>query len=147
MTIDLLTEQEIPEVCEIEMECFTHPWSEQSLRESYANPDARFFAAREDGKIIGYISAEIILDEGYIMNLAVRPEFRGRGAGKNLVKYIIKRFKNDLKFFTLEVRESNVGAISLYENLGFEFAGTRKKYYRNPTENALLFTLNFYKGK
>ena len=141
--IDLLNEHEIPEICEIERECFSHPWSEQSLRESFANPDVHFFVSREDGKIIGYISAEIILDEGYIMNIAVKPEFQGMGVGKALARHMIKHFKNDLKFITLEVRASNVAAISLYKKMGFEYVGTRKNYYRNPTEDALLLTLNF----
>ena len=141
--IDFLKEHEIPEISEIERECFSHPWSEQSLRESFENPDVYFFTAREDGRIIGYISAEIILDEGYIMNIAVIPGFRGRGVGKALVRHLIRHFENDLKFITLEVRTSNVAAISLYEKLGFEYVGTRKSYYRNPTEDALLLTLNF----
>ena len=141
--IDLLKEHEIPEICKIERECFSHPWSEQSLRESFAKPDAHFFVAREEQRIIGYISAEIIIDEGYIMNIAVIPGFRGRGVGKALVRHMIEHFKNDLKFITLEVRASNVAAISLYKKLGFEYVGTRKNYYRNPTEDALLLTLNF----
>lgn len=143
MIIDLLTKQEIHAICEIEHECFSHPWSEESLCESYANPNTRFFTAREDGRIIGYISAEIILDEGYIMNIAVKPEFQGRGVGKALVRHMIEHFKNDLKFITLEVRTSNVVAISLYKKMGFEYVGKRKNYYRNPAEDAFLLTLNF----
>ena len=136
--IDLLKEHEIPEISEIERECFSHPWSEQSLRESFKNPDAYFFVYREDGKIIGYISAEIILDEGYIMNIAVKPKFRGRGVGKALVRHMIKHFENDLKFLTLEVRASNTAAISLYEKLGFAVIGRRKNYYQKEHEDAIL---------
>lgn len=143
MMIDLLKENEISAISEIEHECFSHPWSEQSIRDSFKNHDAHFFVARENEKIIGYISSEIILDEGYIMNIAVKPEFQGRGVGKALVRYMVDNYKNVLKFITLEVRKSNIAAISLYKKLGFEHVGTRKGYYRNPTEDALLLKLNF----
>jgi ribosomal-protein-alanine N-acetyltransferase len=84
----------------------------------------------------------IAADEGYILNVAVLPEYRRKGIGEALVRYVITGF-GDLAFVTLEVRPSNTAAVALYQKLGFERVGERKNYYRNPDENALLLTKFF----
>ena len=79
------------------------------------------------------------------MNLCVHPDFRRRGIARQLMDALLKGAENaQLAFVTLEVRESNVPAISLYKSLSFEEVGLRKNYYQNPTEHALLLT-RFYK--
>lgn len=142
MIISELKENEIPIIAEIEKASFKKPWSEESIRSSFNSKSCKFFAA-EDEKIIGYIGVSIAADEGYILNVAVFPEYRGRGVGRALVTYLIDKYKDDLKFLTLEVRPSNKPAVSLYSSLGFEKAGERPSYYSNPTENALLLTKYF----
>ena len=92
----------------------------------------------------GYVGCQTVLDEGYITNVAVSPDFRRRGAARLLIAELIARAKEKgLAFVTLEVRESNAPAIALYAGVGFAPVGTRKNFYSNPAENALLMTINF----
>ncbi len=142
MIIEELKENEIPVIAELEKASFSKPWSEDSIRDSFNNPSCSFFTAK-DKEIIGYIGISIAADEGYILNVAVFPERRNSGVGKSLVTFLINKYKEDLRFLTLEVRPSNKPAVNLYKSLGFEKAGERPSYYSNPTENALLLTKYF----
>jgi ribosomal-protein-alanine N-acetyltransferase len=84
----------------------------------------------------------VIIDEAHITNLAVHPEYRGKGIGRMLLKGMIDYgIKNGIESFTLEVRESNLIAINLYSQLGFKKAGIRKGYYSDTNENALIMWL------
>ncbi len=137
-----LKESELPFIAEAEQICFSTPWSEQSLRESFAQDNNYFYVCELDRKITGYIGLCVAADEGYILNVAVLPGYRGRGFGEELVRYVCERFA-ELEFITLEVRPSNAPAVGLYTKLGFQKAGLRKNYYRNPVEDALLLTKYF----
>ena len=78
-----------------------------------------------------------VLDEGQITNIAVDPAYRRRGYGSMIVGALIKHSKdNGIENISLEVRESNLAAIALYDSLGFEARGIRKNFYRSPAENA-----------
>lgn len=91
------------------------------------------------GEITGFISARRTADQGEILNLAVKPEHRRRGAGRALVEVIVERFRrNGVDQVFLEVRESNHSAISFYGRLGFERVGRRSAYYQGPEEAALV---------
>lgn len=147
MIIRELTEKDIPVIAEIERQCFSHPWSEQSIKSSFENSSNRFFAAETDGIVIGYIGLSVVLDEGYILNVATLPEYRRQGAAKALINRVIDVYNDKLRFLTLEVRPSNMAAIGLYEGFGFESVGLRKNYYHNPTEDAVLLTKFFNKDK
>lgn len=128
----------------IEKSCFSAPWTRCGLESELSNQTARFFVALENGEAIGYIGVHFILDEGYIANLAVLREHRGRGAAAALIGEIIKNAKEEkLAFVSLEVRKSNFAAISLYEKSGFESVGIRKNFYSDPIEDALIMTLKF----
>ena len=134
----------IDAVAAIEAECFSHPWSKKSLEESLEKENSLFLVAVEDEKVIGYVGMEVIVDEGYIFNVAVSADYRRRGVGYALVRELVTySMKNSLCFITLEVRESNSSAISLYSNFGFIKVGERKNYYRDPEENAVLMTKYF----
>ena len=114
-------------VAALEKECFSHPWSKQSLAESLENENSVFLAAYEDGKVVGYAGMEVIVDEGYIFNVAVSEDYRRRGVGYALVRELVTcGMKNSLCFITLEVRESNSAAIALYSKFGFIRVGERK---------------------
>ena len=105
----------IDAVAAIEAECFSHPWSKKSLEESLEKENSLFLVAVEDEKVIGYVGMEVIVDEGYIFNVAVSADYRRRGVGYALVRELVTySMKNSLCFITLEVRESNSAAISLY---------------------------------
>jgi len=100
-------------------------------------------ALDDDGIVLGYVGLMFVLDEGYISNVAVAPEERRQGVADALISALVDRTRNKLAFLTLEVRESNAAAISLYKKHGFEIVGNRKNYYERPRESALLMTLFF----
>ncbi len=125
------------ELVKIENACFSTPWSESSIRESLENENSHFYLALADGKTAGYIGVQIFSKEGYFTNTAVLPEYRRRGIARALIE---RALENEMEFLTLEVREGNAPAISLYESLGFERVGERPRFYREPEENAILMT-------
>ena len=120
----------LDEVAELERICFSAPWSRNMLAEELDNALSAFLVALDGGdKVVGYAGLQVILDEGYITNVAVRPEWRRRGvAGKLLQVFLDFAQANRLAFLTLEVRESNYGAIALYGSRGFRSAGRRRNY-------------------
>mmetsp|Transcript_5509 Transcript_5509/g.9798 ORF Transcript_5509/g.9798 Transcript_5509/m.9798 type:complete len:249 (-) Transcript_5509:1008-1754(-) len=84
-----------------------------------------------------------ILDEASIVNLIVRPQFRRRGLARELVVYaqtVIARDARDLSFITLEVRSRNEATMNLYTSCGFQTVGRRKRYYKDPEDDAILMT-------
>ena len=136
-----MTSGHLDDVYIIETECFSHPWSKQSLEEELNNETSLFLVAKEENEVIGYIGMSIVIDEGYIFNVAVRESYRNKGVATALINELVTYGKkNNFSFITLEVRESNLPAISLYSKFGFIKAGERKNYYSNPTENAILMT-------
>ena len=144
MKVERMTAAQLDGVCALENACFAHPWSRQSLQESLENDNALFFAATENGEVIGYIGMSYVLDEGYLYNVAVAPHYRRRGVGSALIRTLVTWCKKEnFAFLTLEVRQGNAAARSLYEAFGFVKVGERKSYYTEPTENAVLMTLYF----
>ena len=139
-----LESSDIEEVLKIENECFSEPWSENSFKNSIKSGSNYFICAKFDSKIVGYSGMYWVLDEGYIYNLAVDKNFRRWGIASNLILNLFNHSKNiNLKLLSLEVRESNKAAKSLYRKLGFEFVGVRKNFYSFPTENAIIMTHYF----
>ena len=116
----LMSEGDIKQVAAIEKEIFSLPWSEKSFLDSLKNENTV------------YIVAEI-------SNVAVKKNFRRKNVAENMLnKLFYECGKKGVSDITLEVRETNVPAISLYEKLGFEEAGIRKNFYEKPVENALI---------
>lgn len=139
-----MTSGHLDDVYIIETECFSHPWSRQSLEEELDNETSIFLVAKEENEVIGYIGMSIVIDEGYIFNVAVRESYRNKGVATALINELVTYGKkNNFSFITLEVRKSNLPAISLYSKFGFLKAGERKDYYSNPKENAILMTKYF----
>ena len=134
-------EKDIPQIARLEKMCFSAPWSEKALLETMESEESLFLVAEKDKKTVGYIGSYFCHPEGYITNVAVDPEERRQGIGRRLIEELILRGKElELEFWTLEVRESNVPAISLYDSLGFEKVGRRPRFYSNPEEAAELMT-------
>ena len=131
-------------VAELERLCFSAPWNEAMLEEELYNDTASFIVAEgEDGQVLGYAGLHVILDEGYIDNVAVRPTCRRQGIADRLLDVFCRFGQANLAFLTLEVRPSNTAAVALYEKHGFREDGRRKDYYENPKEDALLLTREF----
>ena len=143
ITVKLTVKENIPEIAKLEKICFSTPWSEASLLEALDN-GTTLFTAFYNKTIAGYMGISCILDEGYITNIAVFPNFRKKGIATAMLKNCINLAKEKkLAFISLEVRESNKKAIGLYEKLGFKTVGVRKNFYTNPCENAKIMTKRF----
>ena len=138
----------LDEIAELEQICFSTPWSRNMLAEELDNACSAFLVALDDADhVVGYAGLQVILDEGYITNVAVRPECRRQGvAGQLLAVFLNFAQGNRLAFLTLEVRASNYGAIALYGGLGFRSVGRRKNYYEHPKEDAIIMTKEFDYG-
>ena len=142
ITIKDAREELLPQIQHIEQQSFSVPWTEAMLR-IQLDPDSHVFLTAETAKgVVGYVGMMYVLDEGYISNVAVRPDCRRQGVAEALLTALEARARALLlSFVTLEVRESNAAALALYEKCGYHVVGRRKNYYEKPTEDAILMTL------
>lgn len=128
----------------LERECFSDPWSLAVFKSCFLSNNIRILLAEEkDGEetsLQGYVIYFQVLDEGNIDNLAVRKDARKKGLGRMLLREALRQMKEAgvMKTF-LEVRASNEPARKLYESENFKVYGTRKDYYQNPREDAILY--------
>ena len=139
MIITRMNEGHVAQVAALEKLCFSDPWSETSVASELDNPLSLWLIAEEEGTVLGYVGSQTVLDETDMMNIAVQPECRRRGIAAALIGELVNQLReHGSHVLRLEVRESNVPAIALYESMGFTQLGLRKNYYRNPKENALI---------
>jgi ribosomal-protein-alanine N-acetyltransferase len=148
ISIDKMGEHDLLEVCAIEQMCDLSMWGWDAYhKELQALPESIMLVARTDstfheGEILGFIVSRVIADEVHINNVAVRPEFRGQHIGSTLLRSALQEAQQKgATVARLEVRAGNQAAQRLYRHCGFEVDGRRKKYYREPTEDALLMSL------
>lgn len=138
-----MSEADLPQILELEQKCFPDsPWPEKEfLYELHENPFSCVQVLEEDGKIVGYIDWWILYDKAQLANIAVDPDYRGRGYGKQLLEACIRDAnEKGCETLSLEARVSNTPAISLYHSYGFIDAAIRKRYYENG-EDAILMVL------
>ena len=134
-----MEECHVPQVAQLEKLCFSDPWSEKSIASELSNKLALWLVAVDGDSVAGYVGSQTVIDETDMMNIAVHPDIRRKGIGEMLVFRLVEELDSmGSHALMLEVRASNVPAISLYEKLGFKQAGLRKNYYRNPKEDALI---------
>ena len=145
VTITPMTADHLDEVAALERVCFSDPWSRRLLAQELDNALSAFLVALDqEGRVAGYAGLQVILDEGTITNIAVRPDCRRRGVAGQLLKVFLDFAQgNRLAFLTLEVRASNYDAIALYGSRGFRSVGRRKNYYEHPPEDAIIMTREF----
>ena len=150
VSIDKTRTGDIPAIAELEQRCFSMPLTEEQIRSLIETENTCFLTAGQadgdgqEGKILGYIGMQTVLDEGYILNIAVSESCRHLGIADALMKGIEEEAaRRELAFISLEVRESNLPAVSLYKKHGYVQAGRRKEYYTRPKEDALIFTKYF----
>jgi ribosomal-protein-alanine N-acetyltransferase len=131
--------EDLNQIAEIERVCFSLPWSTSSFEQELKNELAYYQCAEENGKIVGYMGMWRVIDECHITNIAVLPEYRNRGIASMLINKMIKICKcSEINSMTLEVRQSNLPAIRLYEKFGFVSVGKRPRYYMKPIEDAII---------
>ena len=137
-----LAHEHLGQAAEIERLCFSDPWSEKMLAEHLANPCSLTLAAVGDtGRLLGYVGLLAVVDEGYITNVAVRPDCSRPGVAAGLLGALGAQGKEGGGgFLPPEVRQSNAPARALYEKLGYLQAGLRRNYYENPREDAVIMT-------
>ena len=137
----------IPQIVALEQACFSMPWTENMLEDALFDPHASFIVAEDgEGGVLGYAGLHVVLDEGYIDNVAVEEAARRHGMASALLDVFCRFAEVNLAFLTLEVRASNQAAIALYEKYGFHQAGLRKGYYQRPREDAIIMTREFGNG-
>lgn len=137
------TREDIDAVIAIEQASFGDPWRDQDFSDILDSPQTIFLIAEaSDGAIIGYAIAMFVADESEILNLAVSSSYRRQGYGGMLLDAALADLHNrGIASVFLEVRESNAAARTLYVSRGFADVSRRKKYYRNPVEDALILRL------
>lgn len=136
-------ESDLDAIMEIEPHIYTHPWTrgnfDDSLKSGYSA-----WVLLEGTKIIGYALMMMVLDEAHLLNLSIDKHYQKRGLGRLLLEHMIEIAKrHDAANMFLEVRPSNISAIALYENIGFNEMAIRRGYYpaHNGREDAVLMGL------
>lgn len=139
-----MNESHIDKIALIERQCFSRPWSRQSLSEELNYKAANFFVAAYKNDVYGYIGMHVIKGEAYVTNIAVEKLHQNKKIGSKLLDYVLKFGKeNKFNFITLEVRNSNLIAKKLYKSKGFVEVATRKNFYNDPIEDAKILTYYF----
>lgn len=138
-----MTEDDTFAVELIEQVIFSLPWSQKSFADACRNQDNVYLVCEADGVIAGYCGMWTVLGEGNITNIAVSPDYRRCGIAQMLMQSMEKygNDKNVTSYF-LEVRQSNLPAIALYEKMGYKNIGIRKRFYEKPVEDAVLMSKN-----
>ena len=138
-----LDSQHLAEICRIDRASFSHPWTESAYRhELKENPLAHYLGCFCGEELAGFAGFWLVVDEAQISNVAISPDFRQRGFGRQLMEQVIAHcLALGGRSISLEVRAGNVPAIALYQGLGFQTVGRRRGYYTQPDEDALLMEL------
>lgn len=137
--MSLATIAQVKEICDLS---FSLPWSLDALRKELENTNAVYVVVKLGNKVVAFGGIWIVFDEASIINIAVHPNHRGHSFGDIIVENLIEEAKNrKATGMTLEVRVSNLPAISLYKKHGFIIEGTRKNFYDNPKEDGHIMWL------
>lgn len=134
-------ESDLAGVLDVEAESFTNPWTRDMYAWELQNRSVcHIYVVRLPGlPVAGFCAFWLVFDEIHINNVAVRPHLRGGGLGTALMQHVLAEARRlGARRATLEVRASNTAARRLYERLGFYVAATRRHYYTNPVEDALI---------
>ncbi len=137
-----MNRSDVDRVLLIETESFPQPWKRTFFEEALDSSITRAFVFEREGVVAAYIVLYAVADEAHVMNVAVDRRWRRQGLARVLMAFVIDRCNAaGVKDYFLEVRESNVPAISLYRSFGFKAVGRRKRYYSESNEDALVMQL------
>jgi ribosomal-protein-alanine N-acetyltransferase len=147
VTIRPMEFDDLPQVSAIDRLSFSLPWPERAFHyELSQNPNARLWVAEvnasEEKVVVGLVVVWLIVEEAHIANIAVHPDYRNRGIGKQLLEAALKSaILSGAREAMLEVRANNQVAQEMYRQFGFEVVSRRPRYYRDNNEDALLMNL------
>lgn len=137
-----LDETYLPAILKIEKAVNSAPWSERSFRNELEHEYGIFLVGLQNGVVVAYGGVWLVVDEAHITNIAVDPDNRRKGFGRELMIELLSRAKaKGMACSTLEVRASNEAAIKLYEALGYLNTAVRKGYYPDNKEDAVVMWL------
>jgi [ribosomal protein S18]-alanine N-acetyltransferase len=135
---------DLPEIMAIEWASFTAPWYPEMFVAEMEGPVSFSSVAEVEGRVVGYATYRVILDEAHLMNIAIAPDHQRKGLGRRLMDEVIAHCASKgAAYMFLEVRRSNVEAQALYLGMGFSFLDVRKAYYTDNREDAIILKLDF----
>lgn len=138
-----LQKDHIPKILEIEQVTHSAPWSQRSFENELEHKYGIFLVGLIQGEVSAYGGVWILVDEAHVTNVVVKSELRGQGIGRMLMIELLTQARaKGAVCATLEVRATNSAAIHLYEELGFVQSTTRKQYYPDNKEDAVVMMLN-----
>ena len=138
-----VNELDIEQIAELEKQIFTDSWTAKGLSDTTKQPHAFITVAEVAGEIAGYCIIYCAYDEAEIARIATSEKWRRKGVGRSLLDYTCECCKEkQMERLLLDVRESNEGARSFYEDYGFAVDGIRKNFYDMPKEHAVLMSMN-----
>lgn len=139
-----LGKNDVADLVALEKLCFSVPWSAKQYATVMDNEPFRVVGLRREGALAGYLTFFAAAWEMEVLNIAVRPDLRRQGIGRQLLDHVLQLCRSmGMKRGYLEVRRSNVAARTLYEAFGFEEVGVRKRYYPDNQEDAIVMRLEF----
>lgn len=147
LRISEMTEVDLRDVLTIERCSFPLPWSEGMFKAELSLGFSHNFAAKlktngNEEVVVGYICFWIIEGEAHLLNIAVKPDYRRKGLGAHLMRFLIDFCRTEkVEMLTLDVRPSNSSAIEMYRKVGFRKEGLRPRYYADNEEDALIMGL------
>jgi ribosomal-protein-alanine N-acetyltransferase len=143
VTIERMSPDDVAAVMTVDQLCFPTPWSENAYRSELGNVNAYYLVARLSNgrgeRLIGFAGAWIVMDEMHITTIGVHPAYRRQGIGDQLFSALMEEaVSRGVRRASLEVRESNRAAQSLYESYGFVPIARRRQYYTDTGEDAIV---------
>jgi ribosomal-protein-alanine N-acetyltransferase len=140
-----MTVSDLPEVLAIEQENYTFPWEEDIFRDCF-KAGYSCWVCEEKDTVLAYALVSIAVGEAHILNISVASAEQGQGIGRKMLEHLIEEAKGRAETVFLEVRPSNVAAIALYQDVGFNEIGVRKGYYpsENGREDAIMLALQLF---
>ncbi len=139
--LEVVSPEDRAAILALEARSFANPWTAESFDAMRSSPASRIYVARMGrGEPVGFCAGWLLVDELHVHTVTVHPDYRRQGIALGLLRYILA--DTGAIRATLEVRRSNIAAISLYERLGFKVSAIRERYYDNPTEDGLILWLN-----
>ena len=143
-----MTVDDIPIVLHIESLSFQSAWPANAFaNELRDNKLAHYFVGRLDGRIVAYGGIWVILEDSHVTTIAVHPDMRGKRLGEELLVHLLdEAIERGASWITLEVRETNDVAQRLYRKYGFTVVSTRRGYYSDNNESALVMWAGNLRG-